>query len=183
MAAQGDWEQVSEEPAADAEEGYEGEPVEAEAESTYEEPEGERGAREPMRGVTRPDKSVLAMLSGLGFFVVGLLLVLGVWTLASTVPVGAPAFLGVIVLGLILAFAIPYLWMLGDLRIRPRALRKSHARFIAGPMIGVLATARIRRHSARPSTCGMQRSVTTRCGPQLSNSASAAWPSDAVRMR
>ena len=139
MAAQGDWEQVSEEPAVDAEEGYEGEPVEAEAESTYEEPEGERGAREPMRGVTRPDKSVLAMLSGLGFFVVGLLLVLGVWTLASTVPVGAPAFLGVIVLGLILAFAIPYLWMLGDLRIRPRALRKSHARFIAGPMIGVLA--------------------------------------------
>src|SRR5437773_12517535 len=108
MAAQGDWEQVSEEPAADAEEEYEGEPVEADAESTYEQPEPARTAREPMRGVSRPDKSVLAMLSGLGFFVVGLLVVLAVWTFASTVPAAAPAFRGVIVPAPIHAFAIPY---------------------------------------------------------------------------
>jgi hypothetical protein len=79
------------------------------------------------------------MLSGLGFFIVALLLVLGVWNLAATVPAGAPAFFGVIVLGLIMATVIPYLWMLDDLRIRPRSIRKSHARFLAGPLIGVLA--------------------------------------------
>ena len=139
MAAQGDWEQVSEEPDANVEEAYDRQPVEAEPETAYEEREPERPEREPAGAVRRPDKSVLAMLSGLGFFIVALLLVLGVWNLAATVPVGAPEFVGVIALGLALAVIIPYLWMLNDLRIRPRSLRKTHARFLAGPMIGVLA--------------------------------------------
>jgi hypothetical protein len=135
MAAEGEWEEVAGEP--DAEAVYEDETAEPEPEAAYEEPP--RYGREPPRAVTRPDKSVLAMLSGLGFFVVALLLVLGVWGIAATVPDGGLAFGAVIVVGLVLTVVIPYLWMLDDLRIRPRSLRKSHARFIAGPLIGVLA--------------------------------------------
>ncbi len=138
MGAEGEWEEVAEEPDAGTEEAYEEEPAEAEPEAEYEE-EPPRAGREPRRAVARPDKSVLAMLSGLGFFVVALLLVLGVWSLAATTPSGALAFVGVVALGLVLAVIIPYLWMLDDLRIRPRSLRKSHARFLAGPLIGVLA--------------------------------------------
>src|SRR5207247_10947474 len=41
--------------------------------------------------------------------------------------------------GIVLAIAIPYLWMLDDLRVRPRRLRRTHARFMAGPLIGILA--------------------------------------------
>ena len=139
MGTGGEWEEVAEEPEPETEDAYGEEPPEAEPEAAYEEEEPARAVREPRRAVARPDKSVLAMLSGLGFFVVALLLVLGVWSLAATIPSGALAFVGVVALGLVLAVIIPYLWMLDDLRIRPRSLRKSHARFIAGPLIGVLA--------------------------------------------
>ena len=137
MGAQGEWEDVAEEPDAETEEAYDQEPVEAEPE--YEEPEPVRRGRPTPAPVGRPDKSFLATLSGLGFFIVALLLVLGVWPLASNVPAGAPSFTGILAIGLVLAVIIPYLWMLDDLRIRPRVLRKSHARFLAGPLIGVLA--------------------------------------------
>ena len=136
MGAEGEWEEVAEEP--EAEEAYEEETAEPEPEAVYEEPP--RYGREPTRAVSRPDKSVLAMVSGLGFFIVALLLVLGVWGLVATIPAESrPSFGAVIVIGLVLTVIIPYLWMLDDLRIRPRSLRKSHARFIAGPMIGILA--------------------------------------------
>jgi len=137
MGGGGEWEEVAEGQDAEGEVVYE-EEGEAEPQQVDEEqrPGGYRGAR-PSGG--RMDKSVLAMLSGLGFFVVALLLVLGVWSLAATVPAQAPAFTSVVVLGMVLAVIIQYLWMLDDLRIRPRSLRKSHARFIAGPLIGVLA--------------------------------------------
>lgn len=135
MGAEGEWEEVAEEP--EAEDAYEEEAAGPEPEAAYEEPP--RYGREPTRAVSRPDKSVLAMVSGLGFFVVALLLILGVWSLAAAVPAGGVAFGGVVAVGLVLTVIIPYLWMLDDLRIRPRSLRKSHARFIAGPMIGILA--------------------------------------------
>ena len=137
MGTEGEWEDVAEETDAGTEEAYEDEPAEAESEAAYE--EESRPPREAPRPVARSDRSVLAMVSGLGFFIVAMVLVLGVWPLASTVPAGAPSFSGILVLGLILAVFIPYLWMVSDLRIRPRALRKGPARFIAGPMIGVLA--------------------------------------------
>ncbi|GEM_PF-6365897 len=139
MAAEGEWEEVAEEPDADTGEVYEGETAEAEPEPAGDFERPPRYGREPPRAVGRPDRSVLAMLSGLGFFVVALLLVLGVWNLAGTVPSGALGFAAVVAAGMVLAVIIPYLWMLDDLRIRPRFLRKSHARFIAGPLIGVLA--------------------------------------------
>ena len=139
MGAGGEWEDVAEAPDAETEEPYEEEPTEAAREEAYDEEEPPRPAREPARAAGPPDRSVFAMLSGLGFFIVALLLVLGIWNLAASVPAGAPAFVGVIVLGLVLAGVIPFLWMLGDLRIRSRRIRKSHARFIAGPLIGVLA--------------------------------------------
>ena len=137
MGAQGEWEDVAEEPDAESEEAYDQEPAEAEPE--YEEPEPVRRGRPTAAPLGRPDRSFLATLSGLGFFIVALLLVLGVWPLASNVPAGAPSFTGILAIGLVLAVIIPYLWMLDDLRIRPRVLRKSHARFLAGPLIGVLA--------------------------------------------
>ncbi len=134
MGVEGEWEQVATEP-EEVEEVYE----EAEPEAAYEEAEPPRPEREPAMAAARPDKSFLAMLSGLGFFVAVLLLVFGVWNLSSQVPVGAPAFTGLTVVGLAIAIVIPYLWMLDDLRVRPRSIRKSHARFMAGPLIGVLA--------------------------------------------
>ncbi len=94
MAAEGEWEEVAEEPDADTGEVYEGETAEAEPEPAGDFERPPRYGREPPRAVGRPDRSVVI---------------------------------------------IPYLWMLDDLRIRPRFLRKSHARFIAGPLIGVLA--------------------------------------------
>lgn len=137
MGGEGEWEEVAEEPDAEGEEADAEEIPEAEPEPADEEPV--REGREAPRAVGRPDRSVLATVSGLGFFIVALLLILGVWGLAASVPSGALTFGGVVVLGLILAAIIPYLWMLDDLRIRPRSLRKSHARFLAGPLIGVLA--------------------------------------------
>jgi hypothetical protein len=137
MGAEGQWEEVAEEPEEGYEEAYEEAPSGVEVE--YEEEEPFELPREPTHAVARPDKSVLAMLSGLGFFVAVLVLIFGVWTLSATVRVGAAAFLGLTVVGLFLAILIPYLWMLDDLRVRPRAIRKSHARFMAGPLIGVLA--------------------------------------------
>ena len=138
MGAQGEWEEVAEEqPDAETGEAYDQEPADAEPE--YEEAEPVRRGRPAAAPVGRTDRSFLAILSGLGFFIVALLLVLGVWPLASNVPAGAPSFTGILAIGLVLAVIIPYLWMLDDLRIRPRVLRKSQARFLAGPLIGVLA--------------------------------------------
>ena len=79
------------------------------------------------------------MVSGLGFFVAVLLMIFGVWGVAGTSPAGAVTFTGLTVAGLGLATVIPYLWMLDDLRVRPRRLRRTHARFMAGPLIGILA--------------------------------------------
>src|SRR2546427_11517171 len=138
MGAQGEWEEAAEEqPDAETGEAYDQEPADAEPE--YEEAEPVRRGRPAAAPVGRTDRSFLATLSGLGFFIVALLLVLGVWPLASNVPAGAPSFTGILAIGLLLAVIIPYLWMLDDLRIRPRVLRKSQARFLAGPLIGVLA--------------------------------------------
>ncbi|TLZ72181.1 MAG: hypothetical protein E6K10_03040 [Methanobacteriota archaeon] len=136
MGAQGEWEEVAEEPEEEYEEPAPEEAPEAEVEYAEEEPPP---SREPTRAVARPDKSVLAMLSGLGFFVAVLLLIFGVWNLSASVPAGAPAFTALVIVGLVLAIAIPYLWMLDDLRVRPRRLRRTHARFMAGPLIGILA--------------------------------------------
>jgi hypothetical protein len=138
MGAEGQWEEVAEEPEEEYEEAYEEAPSGVEV-VEYEEEEPFELGREPTHAVARPDKSVLAMLSGLGFFVAVLVLIFGVWNLSATVRVGAAAFLGLTVVGLFLAILIPYLWMLDDLRVRPRRFRKSHARFMAGPLIGVLA--------------------------------------------
>jgi len=135
MAVEGEWEEVAEEPEA-GEEAYEDE---AGPEAAYDEAEPRRVRRERAPAVRRPDKSVLAMVSGLGFFVVVLLLGFGVWNLSATVPMGAPVYTGLTIVGLVLAIVIPYLWMLDDLRVRPRGIKKAHARFMAGPLIGVLA--------------------------------------------
>ena len=101
MGGEGEWEEVAEEPQEEYEEGYEEAPAEAESEYEEEEP-GER-PQEPARAVARPDKSVLAMLSGLGFFVAVLLLIFGVWNLSAAVPAGAAAFTGLTIVGLFLA--------------------------------------------------------------------------------
>jgi hypothetical protein len=124
MGAEGEWEDVATEP----------EDVE-----TPDEPQGPEDAYEdveparPARTVTQPDKSILAMLSGFGFFVSVLLLVFGVWSL------GGPVYTALTVVGLFVATPIPYLWMLDDLRVRPKHIPRTHARFMTGPLIGVLA--------------------------------------------
>lgn len=128
MAVEGEWEEVSAEP-EDVEEAVE----EEGPESAYEEMEPQRPAHVPLRAVARPDKSILAMLSGFGFFVAVLLLVFGIWTL------GGPTYTTVTVAGLVVAILIPYLWMLDDLRVRPMSIKRTHARFMAGPLIGILA--------------------------------------------
>jgi len=137
MGGQGEWEEVAEEP----QEEYEETPEEAapEEEVEYEEAEPSPPPWGPARSATRPDRSVLAMVSGLGFFVAVLLMIFGVWGVAGTSPAGAVTFTGLTVAGLGLATVIPYLWMLDDLRIRPRRIKKSHARFMSGPLIGILA--------------------------------------------
>src|SRR2546426_12129206 len=109
MGAGGEWEDVAEAPDAETEEPYEEEPTEAAREEAYDEEEPPRPAREPARAAGPPDRSVFAMLSGLGFFIVALLLVLGIRNLAPSVPAGPSAFLGVIVLRLALPGAIPFL--------------------------------------------------------------------------
>lgn len=135
MGASGQWGELAEAPEEEYEEAPEEDLDELEVE--YEE---ERDVRpEPARPVAHVDKSVFAMLSGLGFFVAILVLIFGVWNLSAAAPVGAPAFAGITIIGLFLAILIPYLWMLDDLRVRPRRIGKSHARFMAGPLIGVLA--------------------------------------------
>ncbi len=136
MAVEGEWEEVAtEEPEGDTDE-YGGE---VGPDAAPDEEEARRPSRPPGRPAGRGDKSVLAMASGLGFFVVVLLLGFGVWNLSAPVPMGAPAYTGLTIVGVVLAIAIPYLWMLDDLRIRPRGIKKTHARFMAGPLIGVLA--------------------------------------------
>ncbi len=131
MDTEGEWEDVATEP-EDVEDAGESEEA---PEAEYEEAEPRR-PREPARfsrAVTRPDKSILAMLSGFGFFVAVLLLVFGVWNL------GGPVYTSVTVVGLVVATLIPYLWMLDDLRIRPKRIQRTHARFMTGPLIGILA--------------------------------------------
>src|SRR2546425_12173967 len=118
MGGEGEWEEVAEEPQEEYEEGHEEAPAEAESEYEEEEP-GER-PQEPARAVARPDKSVLAMLSGLGFFVAVLLLIFGVWNLSAAVPAGAAAFTGLTIVGLFLAIAIPDLWVARQPSVRPR---------------------------------------------------------------
>lgn len=130
MGVEGEWEDVATEPEDIEEAEEEGAP-----EAAYEEAEPRR-PREPARfsrGVTRPDKSILAMLSGFGFFVAVLLLVFGVWTL------GGPVYTTVTLVGVFVATLIPYLWMLDDLRVRPKRIQRTHARFMTGPLIGILA--------------------------------------------
>jgi hypothetical protein len=137
MAAEGgtDWEEVASEP-EEPEEAFEGEEG---PEAAYDEREAPPVRREPVRPAGRQDKSVLAMVSGLGFFVVVLLLGFGVWNASAAVPTGPPAYTGLTIIGVVLAIVIPYLWMLDDLRLRPKGINKAHARFMAGPLIGVLA--------------------------------------------
>jgi len=131
MGSEGEWEDGP----PDAE------PVQEESEEVYEEevePEVEIEEIEPEEAPSPPapsaraDRSVFATLSGLGFFVVVLLL------LFTVLPAGLGV-LGLTILGMAIGTAIPYLWMVDDLRVRPRRLRRSHARFLAGPLIGVLA--------------------------------------------
>lgn len=116
------------------------EPPEGEYDEEYEEAvepevveviEAEETLPEPSPAA-RIDRSVYAMVSGLGFFVAVLLL------LFAVLPAGYGV-LGLTILGMAIGAAIPYLWMVDDLRVRPRRLRRSHARFLAGPLIGVLA--------------------------------------------
>ena len=127
MAVGGEWAEGTPEEEPEVEVVYD---RTTEPEAEYEEMEPEEAP--PVEAVARRDRSVYAMLSGLGFFVATLLL------LFLIIPVGG-TILGLTVLGMGIGTAIPYLWLAGDLRIRPRQLRRSQARFLAGPMIGVLA--------------------------------------------
>lgn len=103
MAVEGEWEEVAEEP----EEGEEAYEDEAGPEATYDEAEARRVRRERAPAVRRPDKSVLAMVSGLGFFIVVLLLGFGVWNLSATVPMGAPVYTGAPIGTVALRFQTP----------------------------------------------------------------------------
>src|SRR3990172_7686691 len=125
MGSEGEWEDGP----PDAE------PVQEESEEVYEEevePEVEieeiqpEEAPSPPAPSARADRSVFATLSGLGFFVVVLLL------LFTVLPAGLGV-LGLTILGMAIGTAIPYLWMVDDLRVRPRRLPRRHARFPPPP--------------------------------------------------
>ena len=79
------------------------------------------------------DRSRYALVSGLGFFVLGLVVYLFV-----VVP-GDPALAVLCAAGMALTAAAVYFWMADDLRLRPRNLSRSALRFIAGPLLGLLA--------------------------------------------
>jgi len=79
------------------------------------------------------DRSRYALVSGLGFFILGLVVYL-VIVVPADVPLGA-----VSAAGMALTAAAVYFWMADDLRVRPRNLSRSALRFIAGPLLGLLA--------------------------------------------
>lgn len=79
------------------------------------------------------DRSRYALVSGLGFFVLGLVVYLFV------VLPGDPALAALSAAGMALTAAAVYFWMADDLRLRPRNLSRSALRFIAGPLLGLLA--------------------------------------------
>ncbi len=79
------------------------------------------------------DRSRFAMVSGLGFFILALVL----YFLVVAPGDGVLGTLGAAGMGL--TAAAVYFWMAHDLRIRPRALSRHMARFIAGPLLGLLA--------------------------------------------
>lgn len=86
-----------------------------------------------VRGVRVGDRSRYAMVSGLGFFV----LAVAVYFLV-VVP-GDVVLAELAAAGMGLTAATAYFWMADDLRIGPKRLSRSATRFIAGPLLGLLA--------------------------------------------
>jgi len=79
------------------------------------------------------DRSRFAMVAGLGFFV----LALGVY-LFVVLP-GDATLAALSAAGMTLTAAAVYFWMADDLKVKPRNLSRSALRFIAGPLLGLLA--------------------------------------------
>lgn len=79
------------------------------------------------------DRSRFATVAGLGFFILGVVLYL----LVVVPRDGILAALGAT--GMALTAATVYFWMAHELRIHPKALTRHMARFIAGPLLGLLA--------------------------------------------
>lgn len=91
---------------------------------------GTEEASEPRRF---EDRSRFAMVSGLGFFILGLVVYFLVVAPRDAVLAALAG------MGMGLTAAAVYFWMAHDLRVRPRALSRQMARFIAGPLLGLLA--------------------------------------------
>ena len=130
MAGGGDeWEEIGPE---------EAEPEEGEEEAPEPEeiapPGEEEGPPEPApEAAAAGDRSKFAMASGLGFFVLALLVYFLV------VLPGDPALVALAAAAMGLTAATVYFWMAHDLRIRPKTLTRHMARFIAGLILGLLA--------------------------------------------